>query len=33
MVRAQMIGIGYTALSWFALMAGMGVVPDPKTLR
>lgn len=32
-VRAQTIGVGYPVLSWFALLAGMGIFPDPKTLR
>lgn len=32
-VRAQVIGIGYSVVSRFALMAGMGVFPDPPALR
>ena len=32
-VRAQELGLGYPVASWFALMAGMGVFPDPQDLR
>jgi hypothetical protein len=32
-VRQQLIGRGYPVFSWFALMAGMGVFPDPQDLR
>jgi len=32
-VRAQELGIGYPVASWLALLAGMGVFPDPQRLR
>lgn len=32
-LRAQAIGRGYPIVSWYALMAGMGIFPDPHTLR
>jgi len=32
-VRQQLIGRGYPVFSWYALMAGMGVFPDPGDLR
>lgn len=32
-VRSQELGAGYPVASWFALLAGMGVFPDPQRLR
>jgi 2-polyprenyl-6-methoxyphenol hydroxylase-like FAD-dependent oxidoreductase len=32
-VRQQVLGRGYPLFSWYALMAGMGVFPDPPDLR
>jgi tryptophan 6-halogenase len=32
-VRAQVIGQSYPVVSWYALMAGMGIFPDTKDLR
>jgi 2-polyprenyl-6-methoxyphenol hydroxylase-like FAD-dependent oxidoreductase len=32
-VRKQALGVGYPVFSWYALMAGMGIFPDPQTLR
>ncbi|MBS0366824.1 MAG: tryptophan 7-halogenase [Proteobacteria bacterium] len=32
-LREQLLGRGYPVFSWFALMAGMGVFPDPANLR
>ena len=32
-VRAQVIGQSYPVVSWYALMAGMGIFPDAKDLR
>jgi 2-polyprenyl-6-methoxyphenol hydroxylase-like FAD-dependent oxidoreductase len=32
-VRQQVLGRGYPVFSWYALMAGMGVFPDPSDLR
>ena len=32
-VRAQVIGQGYPIVSWYSLMAGMGIFPDPQDLR
>jgi tryptophan 6-halogenase len=32
-VRAQVIGQGYPIVSWYSLMAGMGIFPDPEALR
>jgi glycine/D-amino acid oxidase-like deaminating enzyme len=32
-LRAQAIGHGYPIVSWYAIMAGMGIFPDPKDLR
>ena len=32
-LRQQLIGRGYPVFSWYALMAGMGVFPDPRDLR
>jgi hypothetical protein len=32
-VRKQALGAGYPVFSWYALMAGMGIFPDPQTLR
>ena len=32
-VREQVIGKGYPVFSWYSIMAGMGIFPDPDTLR
>ena len=32
-VREQVIGKGYPVFSWYSIMAGMGVFPDPQDLR
>jgi hypothetical protein len=32
-IRAQEIGRGYPIVSWYSLMAGMGIFPDAQTLR
>jgi hypothetical protein len=32
-VREQVIGRGYPIFSWYAIMAGMGIFPDPDALR
>ena len=32
-VRAQELGLGYPVASWLALLAGMGLFPDPQRLR
>lgn len=32
-VRAQELGVGYPVASWLALLAGVGVFPDPRRLR
>ncbi|HUK01080.1 MAG TPA: tryptophan halogenase family protein [Steroidobacteraceae bacterium] len=32
-VKQQAIGKGYPVFSWYAIMAGMGIFPDPKDLR
>jgi tryptophan 6-halogenase len=32
-VRAQVIGQGYPIVSWYAIMAGMGIFPEAKDLR
>jgi 2-polyprenyl-6-methoxyphenol hydroxylase-like FAD-dependent oxidoreductase len=32
-VRQQALGKGYPIVSWYSIMAGMGVFPDPRTLR
>ena len=32
-VGQQVIGKGYPVFSWYALMAGMGIFPDPRELR
>lgn len=32
-IRAQEIGYGYPVMSWFAILAGMGVFPEPASLR
>jgi tryptophan 6-halogenase len=32
-VRRQVLGKGYPVMSWYALMAGMGIFPEPSTLR
>ncbi len=32
-VRQQALGKGYPVFSWYALMAGMGVFPEPRDLR
>jgi tryptophan 6-halogenase len=32
-VRQQALGKGYPVFSWYAIMAGMGIFPDPATLR
>jgi hypothetical protein len=32
-VTQQVIGKGYPVFSWYAIMAGMGIFPDPQNLR
>jgi tryptophan 6-halogenase len=32
-VRAQTLGVGYPALSWYSIFAGMGCFPEPERLR
>ncbi len=32
-VRQQAIGKGYPVFSWYAIMAGMGIFPDPQALH
>lgn len=32
-VREQAIGMGYPVFSWYSIMAGMGIFPDPDQLR
>jgi tryptophan 6-halogenase len=32
-VRKQTLGRGYPVFSWYSIMAGMGIFPDPKDLR
>jgi 2-polyprenyl-6-methoxyphenol hydroxylase-like FAD-dependent oxidoreductase len=32
-VRQQVIGKGYPVFSWYSIMAGMGIFPDPEDLR
>jgi 2-polyprenyl-6-methoxyphenol hydroxylase-like FAD-dependent oxidoreductase len=32
-VRQQMLGKGYPVFSWYSIMAGMGIFPDPDTLH
>jgi hypothetical protein len=32
-VRQQTLGKGYPVVSWYSIMAGMGIFPDPHTLR
>jgi tryptophan halogenase len=32
-VSQQVIGKGYPVFSWYAIMAGMGIFPDPQNLR
>lgn len=32
-VRQQVIGKGYPVFSWYSIMAGMGIFPDPDSLR
>jgi len=32
-VKKQHIGRGYPAFSWYCIMAGMGIFPDPQELR
>jgi hypothetical protein len=32
-VRRQAIGKGYPVFSWYSIMAGMGIFPDPGDLR
>jgi hypothetical protein len=32
-VRQQALGKGYPVFSWYSIMAGMGIFPDPTTLR
>jgi len=32
-VREQTLGKGYPIVSWYAIMAGMGIFPDPATLH
>jgi tryptophan 6-halogenase len=33
MVRKQALGRGYPVFSWYSIMAGMGIFPDPNDLR
>ena len=32
-MRTQAIGKGYPVFSWYSIMAGMGIFPDPAQLR
>ena len=32
-ISQQLIGRGYPLFSWYSIMAGMGIFPDPATLR
>src|SRR5262249_19105338 len=32
-VRQQQLGKGYPVFSWYSLLSGMGIFPDPKDLR
>ncbi len=32
-VRKQALGKGYPLFSWYSIMAGMGIFPDPQDLR
>jgi hypothetical protein len=32
-VRQQVIGKGYPVFSWYSILAGMGIFPDPDDLR
>jgi hypothetical protein len=32
-VRRQVLGKGYPVFSWYSIMAGMGIFPEPGTLR
>ena len=32
-VRKQALGKGYPVFSWYSIMAGMGIFPDPETLH
>ena len=32
-VRKQALGKGYPVFSWYSILAGMGIFPDPSTLR
>jgi hypothetical protein len=32
-VGRQAIGKGYPVFSWYCIMSGMGIFPDPKDLR
>jgi hypothetical protein len=32
-IRQQVIGKAYPVFSWYAIMAGMGIFPDPHSLR
>src|SRR5271168_1099569 len=32
-IRKQALGKGYPIFSWYAILAGMGIFPDPKDLR
>lgn len=32
-VRRQVLGKGYPVFSWYSIMAGMGIFPDPATLH
>lgn len=32
-IRQQVIGKAYPVFSWYSIMAGMGIFPDPHTLR
>jgi 2-polyprenyl-6-methoxyphenol hydroxylase-like FAD-dependent oxidoreductase len=32
-VRQQVLGKGYPVFSWYSIMAGMGIFPDPEALR
>jgi 2-polyprenyl-6-methoxyphenol hydroxylase-like FAD-dependent oxidoreductase len=33
MVRKQSLGRGYPVFSWYSIMSGMGIFPDPRDLR
>jgi hypothetical protein len=32
-VTQQVLGKGYPVFSWYSIMAGMGIFPDPRDLR